>query len=218
MRARLSILVLTLFAGYTSAAARFEPAAFGKYEAQFIRSITFPAGTDDVDVTINCSGRVLVDGKLVTGHCDGEDEYPQFHKAVFAERAHRKTRIRPGRAEGRKREVWFQFAVHFQKTEGNEQLTVRPNHGHSTAELGTMYSSPQRYESGYMNRGRCGKTEDGQVSSLVSAGGSVISSDVVEGSPNPHCDTEVKASIKRSKYIPAFKDGGPAEAVVVERF
>ena len=196
----------------------FVPAIFGKYEARFLRSISFPPGDASVDVRILCDATLYNAGRGRGVFCNGRETHPEFHRAVTRHKA-RYLRLMVPRKDGRKKTARFQFNVHFVRDAQGEGITVQPNHRHNVARYGEAYSSPQRHEGAYRASTKCDRFFDVRVRGVVPADGNGASDvSVVAADANEACIAAISEYFARSEYIPGFADGEPVEMILVERF
>lgn len=231
----LRTLILLLFVSPLTLASEFQPADFGKYKARFVESIKFPAGSEEVDLSIQCGAKVSDSGVVGQTNCAGArlrgaglpDSDQQsvsldqpFIEAITMKRRHLRIRIEPARAKRLKKSVWFQYTVRFERDAQGSRISVFPNHGHAAAQLGLNYTSPQRYENARGNLWRwCKQVFDGRVSGLIKQDGSAEDVTIeAEGSPTTRCVESIVTDFEKSKYIPAFADGSAVEIRLMQTY
>ena len=207
----LPLLMLVPF----KAMAESTPAQFGKYAERFAKMIKLPASPPFETASFQCTGWAR-GGFLRPVSCDG---HRAWEVAVVNDLIHRRIRVVAAEARGRKQTTWMQFTVNVERTEAGDEISLVPNHGHSIAELGEHYVSPQRYESNRATYHRvCPTGYDVRVSGLVKLDGRIADTQVTRSEMPESCNEAILDYLRTSEFIPAHLNGEAVEAVLVDRF
>ena len=196
-----------------------EPAGFGANEEAFKREFDVSEYKLTEEIIIRCGSRVEEDGRVRALLCQGEPERGRNTRRAIRkiQSILRSLPLEPAKISGIETQVWYNFAVIM--TPGSSEVQIINNHLHNRESFGEDYIAPQRY--GYPSwRGCLGMPESGIfVEARVSSEGTASDINVIGGRQGyASCITRASNNIQNSRFIPAFSNGVPVDAIFVELF
>lgn len=223
---KLLLPVILLIATLASGEGRAErtAAVLGDGEDSLSQLIRFPELKGDTTAVIRCAARVEENGRMKDNGCAATSPADQ----VFIEpinKAARKARLMPANADGRKKEIYFQYRVEFVQ-KGDEQIVnVFPNPGvqENIDAYGAGHVAAQRVvgkeewqdvcpeRAQYLVWLKAHVAEDGTPSNLSLTHGGGLK-------PTPRCEQAILASAESSLFFPALADGEPVPSTYVEPY
>lgn len=199
-------------------------AVLGSGEDALQERIEFPELKGDTTATIRCAARIGSNGKMKDNGCAAVSPADQ----VFIEpinKAARKARLTPAQADGREKEIYFQYRVEFIKKGDETTVNVYPNPGvqenvdaygadHVAAQRAIGKEEwqdvcPERAE--YLVWLKAHVAEDGTPSNLSLTHGGGIR-------PTPRCQEAILGSAESSLFFPALANGEPVPSTYVEPY
>lgn len=203
---------------------RTGPAKFSEAAISALASAGLELGEDEQAIAVRCAVKLRANGGTGRVLC-----YPDAERPDLALRLGRRVvsvvqqqRLEPAMLEGERVRAWLNFSVVVFRADGATQIRALPNHGVNVAALGTAdYSAPQRIS---FPRWTCvgGGARRGSNFAIgtarISAEGEVTRVRLAESELNARCVQTIERVIRSSRYLPAFVDGEPREAIYTEIF
>lgn len=175
-------------------------------------TIRFPNYDNDVTALVRCETLITSRGRYKNTACYQELEANwRFENAIL--RAAPNASAVPAVVHGESRDIWTIFSVLFIRRNGNEAITLYPNHLLSFEKYGDEYIAPQQY---YWGDGwpHCGGSGNMLLEHTVHVDGSVDTVHV-EG-VSETCGERIANYFPHTRYIPATLDGEPIEVTFRE--
>lgn len=223
---RLSIVLFVALA-LASGQSRAERTAalLGTGEDSLAERIEFPELKGDTTAVIRCAARVQSNGKMKDNGCAVSGPADQVFIGPI-NKAARKARLVPAAADGRPKEIYFQYRVEFIQKGNERTVNIYPNPGveENVEAYGAEHVAAQRAIGKEEWQGVCpGRAqylvwlkahvaEDGTVSNLSLTHGSGLN-------PSPRCEEAILGSAGSSLFFPALADDGePVPSTYVEPY
>lgn len=182
--------------------------------------LRFPEGEGDVFVPLDCDADLQAAGSLYGTYCLAFDNrYVEYERAVGS--ATNFAVAESAMVDGKRRDVWFQFRVEFERRKGREEIRIFPNQGLQSGTFGVDYSGPQRLESSrsrFFSDSCPTKMRLWATATVTEEGkpeGIAVESKGVGGAA---CRATLAEAIRRSRFIPAFVSGQPVRGLYREIF
>jgi hypothetical protein len=219
----IAIFVAVLLLPDDSRAER-QPALLDTGEDSLARRIEFPELRGDTAATIRCAARIQDNGKMKDNGCASTTPSDQVF-IVPVNKAARKARLTSATADGRQREVYFQYRVEFTKKGDDQTINVYPNPGvqENIDAYGADHVAAQRALGKEEWQDVCPEraqflvwlkahvAEDGTPSNLSLTHGGGLK-------PTPRCEEAVLGTASGSLFFPALADGEPVPSTYVEPY
>ncbi len=200
----------------------YEPANFTESQKSLQNLVKFPksiAESDtDTTVPIRCDAYISDTGKFISNFCndEGRDVF-LYLKAI--NNAAENAKIKPGKINGRGRNVWFQYFLVFSKVGKKTLVEGFPNSGIQLKQFGPDYTSAQRYreDTGGFGSG-CGKAYSQiiLVKAIIGKNGKAKKVEVEGKDTTDTCKNNLIADFMEQEFIPAFVDGVPVDSYYSE--
>ena len=198
----------------------FSSARFHDGPDAFAQSIRFPAGSDDVDVTVTCHRPGTRAGHVSIARCSSPADPDGIFSLAAVDAAENAT-IVPAVVDDRKQEVDFQFGVRFVRASGVETIDVFANNQRNAEKFGIDYVSAQRYSRHVKPRVCRGRGTAPEFAILemavVGTDGRARQSRVYTGDADlgEACVGALQRQLADSLWIPAVHDGVSVESTWV---
>jgi hypothetical protein len=216
------VAALALFSG--EARAERAAAELGAGEDTLAKLIKFPELKGDTTAMIRCAARVEGSGKMKDNGCAATTPADQVF-IVPINKAAKKARLVPAKADGREQEIYFQYRVEFIKKGDDLTVNVYPNPGvqENIDAYGPNHVAAQRAIGKEEWRDVCPEraqylvwlkahvAEDGTPSNLTLTHGAGLN-------PTPRCGQAILGSAGASLFFPALADGEPVPSTYVEPY
>jgi hypothetical protein len=223
---RLLLSVILITAALVSGQVRAErtAAVLGEGEKSLSQLIEFPELKGDTTAVIRCAARVDGNGKMKDNGCAATSPADQVF-IVPINKAARKARLMPAVADGRKKEIYFQYRVEFINKGDEQTVNVYPNPGvqENVEAYGAAHVAAQRAvgkeewqdvcpeRAQYLVWLKAHVAEDGTPSNLSLTHGGGLK-------PTPRCEGAILASAESSLFFPALAGGEPVPSTYVEPY
>jgi hypothetical protein len=220
----MTLVVVALSLSPGESRAERTAAMLGSGEDSFSRLIKFPELKGDTSAIIRCAARVEASGKMKDNGCAANTPADQIF-AVPINKAAKKARMTPAVADGREKDVYFQYRVEFIKKGDEETVNVYPNPGvqENIEAYGADHVAAQRAigneewedvcpaRAQYLVWLKAHVAEDGTPSNLSLTHGGGLK-------PTPRCEEAILSSAGTSLFFPALADGEPVPSTYVEPY
>lgn len=196
----------------------------GSGEKSLKALIKFPELKGDTSAVIRCAARVQHDGRMKDNGCVAASPADQIFATPVNEAA-RKARLMPAIADGREREVYFQYRVEFIKKGAEQTINIYPNPGvqENIDAYGPWHIAAQREIGKEQWQDECPERAQYLVwlKGHVSADGVQSNLSLTHGSgirPTPRCQQAILDTVEKSLFFPALTEDEPVPSTYVEPF
>ena len=213
--ALLRLLLVVLLAGgppFSQATTpKFEPARLRDGAFSLLDQIQFPKVQEDagqdIRVVLACTASATRKGKLSAQFCLATD-LPERPYRLNALRAVKRSKVTPGRVDGKAKNVVVKFTVIFERKAGKESVYLIPNQMHNAKQFGSNYLAPQLIRShtpDYPNTCRGMKLI---LRIFVGADGVPSNPEFHRGDPDAkQCIEPAMARVPQLRFIPGMVNG-----------
>jgi len=218
------LVAIALLLAFGESRAERTAAQLGAGEDALETLIEFPELKGDTTAILRCAARVQENGKLKDNGCAATGPADQIFLVPINEAA-RKARVTPAMADGRNKEIYFQYRVEFAKKGDERTVNVYPNPGvqENVQAYGPDHVAAQRAigkekwqdvcpeRAQYLVWLKAHVAEDGSQSNLSLTHGNGLT-------PSPRCQQAILDAVEASIFFPALADGEPVPSTYVEPF